>query len=73
MASAEEELRALQDRIVDAQQRQAAAMKQYNRVRTVCITAQQVLTSRLSETSSSLLCETASSRKNILNIETAPS
>jgi len=57
-ASAEEELRALEDRIADAQQRQAAAMKQYNRVRTVCITAQQVLTSRLSNTSSNLYIAT---------------
>ena len=41
-ASAEEELHALEDKIAEAQQRQAAATKQYNRVFTVCINAQQV-------------------------------
>ena len=41
-ASNEEELRAVEDRITDAQQRQAAATKHFNRVRTVCINAQQV-------------------------------
>ncbi|CAL8470111.1 g9653 [Coccomyxa elongata] len=46
-ARAEEELHALEDKIAEAQQRQAAATKQYNRVFTVCMSAQQGLRSLL--------------------------
>lgn len=41
-AHEEEQLHALEDKIAEAQQRQAAATKQYNRVFTVCMSAQQV-------------------------------
>lgn len=41
-AREEEQLHALEDKIAEAQQRQAAATKQYNRVFTVCMSAQQV-------------------------------